>query len=634
MYFAAVIAAGLTATASSVAELFLYPPPSSWLALAALTALTGSFTIRVPTVPVRISVSDAFVVASVLLFGTSTATVIVALDSVVAVFSGKGRRSTLQSIFNLSTTPLAIWIAAHTFYWLTNAPPGAQSLVVTEILGPLFVLALLYFLVNTGLVAVALGFERGANPWSIWREHFPWLSLNYFGGVSVAALLVSYTRTVDLAAVSIILPLLVISYLTYRSSFGRFQDAQRYVEQVNELYMSTIEALAMAVDAKDQITHGHIRRVQVFALELARRLGVTDDQQLRAIATAALLHDMGKLAIPEHILNKPGKLTVAEFDKMKRHAEIGAALLSSVKFPYPVVPIVRHHHEHWDGSGYPAAISGTDIPLGARILSVVDCFDALTSDRPYRPRLSTDDAFKIIRERRGTRYDPLVVDTFLAAYQEIAPVAIKAGEEAPSVIDPTIFGMSAETEAFAPLRQIRASASETALLASCASDLARATSASSVLQVTANCLRQLTPATVYALFLYDGAVDILTCATTFGDEQRLLDGLRVKLGEGITGWVAANRRTSVNSEASLDLVHIAAFFRPSLRSAISTPLVEGHTLLGVLTAYSHREEAFTDSDRYAFENIAGTMTGRLSTLQSIASPNVVSFPSHHRPQTP
>ena len=271
------------------------------------------------------------------------------------------------------------------------------------------------------MIAVALAFEQRTRATVLWWKHFPWFSLNYFGGVSAAALLVSYTRSVDIGAVSVILPLLVISYLTYRTSLGRVQDAQRHLEQMNELYMSTIEALAMAVDAKDQITHGHIRRVQVYAVELAKRLGVVDGQQLNAIETAALLHDMGKLAIPEHILNKPGKLSVAEFEKMKRHADIGADLLSSIKFPYPVIPIVRHHHEHWNGTGYPTGIAGTDIPLGARILSVVDCFDALTSDRPYRPRLSTDDAFEIIRERRATMSDPLVVDTFIRVYAEIAP---------------------------------------------------------------------------------------------------------------------------------------------------------------------------------------------------------------------
>src|SRR3954465_76456 len=179
----------------------------------------------------------------------------------------------------------------------------------------------------------------------------------------------------------------------------------------------------MAIDAKDQITHGHIRRVQSYAVGLARRVGVADETLIKAIEAAALLHDMGKLAVPEYILNKPGKLTSAEFEKMKLHASIGADILSAIDFPYPVVPIVRHHHENWDGTGYPARIKHTDIPIGARILSVVDCFDALTSDRPYRPRLSDEEAMEILMQRRGSMYDPLIVDTFAKVHREITPEA-------------------------------------------------------------------------------------------------------------------------------------------------------------------------------------------------------------------
>src|SRR5436189_697641 len=177
----------------------------------------------------------------------------------------------------------------------------------------------------------------------------------------------------------------------------------------------------MAIDAKDQVTHCDIRRVQAHATGLAKKVGVRDESLLKAIEAAALLHDMGKLAVPEYILNKPGKLTDREFEKMKLHASVGADILSAIDFPYPVVPIVRHHHENWDGTGYPQGLKGTDIPIGARILSVVDCFDALTSDRPYRPRLSNDEATRILVERRGTMYDPLVVDTFVRVYREIAP---------------------------------------------------------------------------------------------------------------------------------------------------------------------------------------------------------------------
>ena len=146
---------------------------------------------------------------------------------------------------------------------------------------------------------------------------------------------------------------------------------------------------------------------QAYAIGLARALGVREDATLHAVEAASLLHDMGKLAIPEHILNKPGRLTPSEFEKMKLHAAIGADILSAIHFPYPVMPIVRHHHENWDGTGYPDGLSGTDIPIGARILSVVDCFDALTSDRPYRPALSDDEAIKILLDRRGSMYSPL-----------------------------------------------------------------------------------------------------------------------------------------------------------------------------------------------------------------------------------
>ena len=190
--------------------------------------------------------------------------------------------------------------------------------------------------------------------------------------------------------------------------------------------MSTIETPAMAIDAKDQITHGHIRRVQQYAVGLAKHLGVTEKSQINAIEAASLLHDMGKLAVPEYILNKPGRLTETEFEKMKAHASVGADILSAIDFPYPVVPIVRHHHENWNGTGYPDGLSGAAIPIGARILSVVDCFDALTSDRPYRPRLPDAEAIRILLERRGIMYNPLIVDAFIAVHAELSPAQLDA----------------------------------------------------------------------------------------------------------------------------------------------------------------------------------------------------------------
>lgn len=495
VYIALVIAMGFVVIARSLTEVTTNPPGLEWLVLAILTLFTGSFTVKLPSLSARISVSETFVFTSVLLFGPATGTLTVVLDALVISFWMEShKRHTLRVLFNVTASAIAIRAASDIFFRLSGAHAGAIGRNdIGHLIVPVFAFALLYFVINTALVTGALTAERGGSPLRIWFRHFPGVSINYFVGSSIAMLIVAYTDKIDASVLGIILPLLLISYLTFRTSMGRLEDANRHLAQIRELYLATIEALAMAVDAKDQITHGHIRRVQVYAVELARRLGMKDPDHLKAVETAALLHDMGKLAIPEHILNKPGKLTPAEFDKMKRHADIGADLLSSIRFPYPVVPAVRHHHEHWDGKGYPAGVSGTDIPLGARILAVVDCFDALTSDRPYRPRLTTDDAFTILRERRGTMYDPLIVDTFISSYSEIAPVAILAGEQARSIVD----GVALRSSEDYSFRQIRASAAESAALNEFARVSAGIQSEAELVQQAARCLRQLIPATMF-----------------------------------------------------------------------------------------------------------------------------------------
>jgi putative nucleotidyltransferase with HDIG domain len=618
LYVVCVIVAGVTVTGYSAFVLITRPVSNQWMILAALTLLTGSFSVKVPSISARISVSDAFVFASVLLFGPAPATVIAAVDCfVVSLWLNTDSRSLVRSLFNLSAAAFAIWFASQEFFWLVGVPAGDVSRLfpLESHLWQLFALASSYFLLNSWLIGIALAFEQHANVFGLWWDNFPWFSLNYLGGVSVAALLVSYTRSVDLSAIGIILPLLLISYLTHRTSLGRIEDSKRHVEQLSDLYLSTIETLAMAVDAKDQITHGHIRRVQVYAVELAKLLGVKDERQLKAIEAAALLHDMGKLAIPEHILNKPGKLTGAEFDKMKLHADIGADLLSAVKFPYPVVPIVRHHHEQWSGNGYPGGISGTDIPLGARILSVVDCFDALTSDRPYRPRLTTEEAFTTILKGRGSLYDPLVVDEFLKAYPQIAPKANKAGAESISLTN--IASISDEREAPSALHRIRVNATETSLLDSYGRVIADAKSPADAVDAAAQCLRQLSGATVFAFFRYDRSRDLLTCERATGDKQGLLEGLSMAVGTRVSGWSAATRRPSINANAALDLANVAHFFDPPLRSVLCVPIIDGDQIQGVFTAYSHKNEAFSESQTYAFEQIATSLGHRLRGISEV-----------------
>jgi putative nucleotidyltransferase with HDIG domain len=488
------------------------------------------------------------------------------------------------------------------------------------------VLASSYFAINSFLVAIAVSYQQSVSPFAIWKQNFAWVGLNYLGGACVAMLLVNYRNRIDPVALSLIIPILVITYLTFRTSLGRLTDAHRHVSQVNDLYLSTIETLAMAVDAKDQITHGHIRRVQVFAIELAKRLGVNEPSQLKAIEAAALLHDMGKLAIPEHILNKPGKLTPAELETMKRHADIGADLLSSIRFPYPVVPIVRHHHEQWDGKGYPSGISGTDIPLGARILSVADCFDALNSDRPYRPRLSVAEAFAILRERRGTMYDPLIVDTFISAYPEMVDLADAASNQARTLVVPHIEPGSSSKNA---LEEIRAVAADSAALASTRQRIADARGSADVLNVIGQGVRQMTPSSVCVYFSYSSDADDLTCEYVSGEQSNALLGLTMRPGERVTGWVAANRQTIRNSDATLDLGQAALVVDPRPRSTVSTPVLgpQGE-LYGVLTAYSPGLDVYSHRHVYAFEQLAEALAEAISNNR-VKPAKLVSFHQRH-----
>jgi diguanylate cyclase (GGDEF)-like protein/putative nucleotidyltransferase with HDIG domain len=611
LYLGTVIVAGVVAVVHSIYTLQLHPVSYHWLLLAGLTLLSGSFTIRIPTIPARLSVSETFVFATVLLFGPAAATMIVVLDSlVISLWLKQRSRSASRVLFNMAAPSVAIWIASHAFYALAHIQPlSRESKPILTLVGPLLALAVLYFVLNSALIAVAVAFEKRVSAVTVWRQNFLWLSLNYFSGASVAALLLPYLQPEKpefARVIGIILPLLLISYLTFKTAMGRVDDANRHLSELNRLYLSTIETLAMAIDAKDQITHGHIRRVQIHAVKLARAMGVTEDAQIRAIEAAALLHDMGKLAVPEYILNKPGPLTPAEFDKMKLHASVGADILSAIDFPYPVVPIVRHHHENWDGSGYPDRLAGASIPIGARILSVVDCFDALTSDRPYRPRLSDKDALRILGERRGRMYDPLVVDSFVKLHED-------GGLRMPAA--PIVSSFAAITGAVPPtelpavdprnrLEDISASGEEMLALFELARGLNSRMNLSDVGDVLVKHLRRIVPSSLSVFYKFDVDTDELIASYASGEHTGLVGGLRIPLGQRLTGWVGAHRQTIRNSDPVLDLGESARAVSPRPNSCLSTPVVVGDTLVGVLSLYSTGRDAFSDDHQRVVEVIA------------------------------
>src|SRR5437588_13064562 len=211
------------------------------------------------------------------------------------------------------------------------------------------------------------------------------------------------------------LPAMFVIYRSYRLYLSKLENEKRHVEEMAGLHLRTIEALALAIEAKDQTTHDHLCRVRIYAIEVAKRLNLSAED-LEALRAAHLLPDIGKLAVPEHIISKPGRLTPEEFEKMKIHPVVGAEILERVQFPYPVVPIVRAHHERWDGNGYPCGLRGQEIPTGARILAAVDCLDALASNRQYRPALPLDQAMECVAEEAGKAFDPRIVGLLQQCY--------------------------------------------------------------------------------------------------------------------------------------------------------------------------------------------------------------------------
>jgi len=613
----AVGATGLFVTLYAIAVRWGTHIPVEWIAFSLLTFASGMFTLKIPSIDALLSVSEIFAFSCVLLFGPELGAITVTIDALL--LSLRRKHGLTFTVFNVGNLTLSVWASGALFFWAAGVGPQADiATPAGGLILPLGVLAATYFLINSSLTASIVAAEARRSALVVWREHFMPLAPTYAAGASVALLLVVALRQVHFSAIALILPLLLISYLTMRSSFGRLEDSKQHVEKLNRMYLSTVETLATAIDAKDEVTHGHIRRVQAAAVGLAKELGITDEQTLKAIEAAALLHDTGKIAIPEHILNKPGKLTAAEFEKMKLHAPIGAEILSSIEFPYPVVPIVRHHHENWDGTGYPDGLRGEDIPIGARILSVVDCFDALTSDRPYRSRMTDEMAVRILMERRGTMYDAVVVDAFIAAHTRLMPAETPLHPAAKAVGGARAKGRGTNT--VEPAGHTEPGVSEELLgVSSLAKAVSGEASTADVGALSWMMLKQMLPCTSMGLFVPDEQHDTVVGCFAAGPHAASIRELTALPGDGIVGWVAAHRRPAINAEPALDFGRGAASLDPPLQSSLAVPLVHDGGLVAVLSVYASTKGAFSDDHVRLLDLLSPKLAASLAAVRPAAT---------------
>jgi diguanylate cyclase (GGDEF)-like protein/putative nucleotidyltransferase with HDIG domain len=405
-------------------------------------------------------------------------------------------------------------------------------------------------------------------------------------------------------------PVVYLIYRSYRLYLERLEDERRHAEEVSGLHLRTIEALALAIEAKDNTTSDHLRRVQVYAMEMAKELGLSAEER-EALRAAALLHDIGKLAVPEHIISKPGRLTPEEFEKMKIHPIVGAEILERVQFPYAVAPIVRCHHEKWDGTGYPAGIRGEAIPIGARILSAVDCLDALASDRQYRRAIPLDEAMRVVVSESGKAFDPQVVDVMSRCYMEWEKIAqaqgVKQGKLSTDVKVHRGAAPAAgfEREAEKPvkatkpgqpandfLNSIAAARQEVQALFEISQDLGNSLSLDETLSVLGVRLRKMIPH--HALAIWIRRDHLLYPEYVTGEDYRLFSSLEIPMGQGLSGWVAENRKPILNANPSVEPGYLNDSSKFStLRSAVAVPLEGAAGVLGVLTLYHLENNAFT-----------------------------------------
>ena len=523
-------------------------------------------------------------------------------------------RQVMFNVANISTAILAAhWVYTNP-YLHAHGVTGAIALVAASV--PLF-----FF--TTIPVSVVIGLTERKPLKEVWEECYFWSFPYYMFGAVVAVCFNKFSEVISWQVSLVVLPVVYLVYRSYRLYLGRLDDGREHAEQMASLHLRTIEALAMAIEAKDMTTSDHLARVQVYAYELGKDLGLKSEE-LEALRAASLLHDIGKLAVPEHIISKPGRLTPEEFEKMKIHPVVGAEILERVQFPYPVVPIVRSHHEKWDGSGYPDGLKGEDIPIGARILSAVDCLDALATDRQYRRALPLDQAMAVVSKESGRAFDPKVVEILESRYEELERMAnsqqvdkVKlsidlkverglapaAGFENCSPGEIPAKRSNEQQEAAPFLASIAAARQEVQTLFELSQNLGNSLSLDETLSVLAVRLKKMVPFDTMSIYVKHD--ELLVPEYVSGDNFRLFSTLEIPVGQGLSGWVAENRKPIINGNPSVEPGYLNDPSKFStLRAAIAVPLEGARNVVGVLSLYHSDRDVFTRDHLRILQSIA------------------------------
>lgn len=607
----------------------------SWLGLLLLIFAVSRFTVSVTSndgqSESKKSVADTFVFLAVMLFAippASTAGPAIILAAVVGFLStfNVGRRR--QVVLTTAVAIISTSISASCYSLLVGifAIPAElvnQRLPLNVFLIPLCVLALLQYFLSTLATAAFIRIDTGRKATLPSQESIVWTVTAQLAAASSAVLFYTAIHEGGFPYALLGLLITVLVYLLYRFNEKRVTEVKRaegeqrrHIEEMAVIHMNTIESLAIAIDAKDQTTHGHVRRTQIYAQQMGALLKVSE-LEIKALVAGALLHDIGKLAVPEYILNKPGKLTEAEFAKMKIHPTVGGDILRRVNFPYPVEDIVRYHHEKWDGSGYPRGLRADAIPLVARIISVVDFYDATRCDRPYRKGMKREESLALLRSMAGNAFDPRVVETFVAHVEEFDSLITKedireqvhcendlvdyATATRPDAgLASDILGSPHDTTGF---REISEAQREVFALHEIAQTIGSSLNINDTVTLVTNKLRSIVPFDTCIIFVVDEKSGKAMAIHVAGDDAAFFKRRRVDIGDGITGWVIANTRSMCNASPELDLVGVPEEIAKPYRGVLVSPLTREDGSFGAITLLSKSRTSYSTEHVRLLESV-------------------------------
>lgn len=617
-YWTVMVVAGVAVFAWALRHCFSFSPTewAGFSGLLALVILAASNPIRIPNTRSSFTAGDVFTFLGVLFLGIPGAIVLGVVDACVSARrTSKRVASWIAAPAMMATTVL---ISGKAFYFVlahythvVQQPLGTTPMGLDRLLGALAVLAMLQYFINGFTISTIYALRSQRPVLKFWRDNYLWTWWSFLASAIATAIIYSALTHLGSAYVLLSVPIIAATFWTYKIYFERVNAKTREAEELSRLHLATVEALATAIDAKDQTTHFHVRRVQIYAEGLGRLLRLSEPE-IAALNAGALLHDVGKLAVPDHILNKPGTLTPAEFEKTKIHTVVGAEILGRINFPYPVVPIVRHHHERWDGKGYPDGLQEEQIPITARIMSVIDCFDSVREDRPFRPGMSRADAIDLLRGDSGTQFDPTIVDLFIKhlpgfeaeiSARGLADQIHISVPGSPIVPAAEQIAQARENTSFGAYDQIRNAHREVYALYEIARTFGSSLEVKNTLSVLVDKVGQIVPFDTCVVYLYDEVKGYATAALAMGDNAELLHARCVAHGEGATGFALSNRRPVNRIHPSLDFADVPLPADSNYSSMASLPLVKDDLLLGALSVYSTSLKEYSDDQIRLLETV-------------------------------